>query len=189
MDAIEKISTKELSPATWPDFERFFSKYRGVRGGCWCTYYHRLPSWQKLGREGRKKEKRRLVREGHSHGIIVYANSEPVGWCQFGSNSELPTTPASREYQKLHQVDERKKLWRITCFFVDKGYRRKGVTRVALKAVLKAIEVKGGGIVEAYPWALGSGTTQWGTISMYEEEGFKIASRLGKFYLLMRKSV
>lgn len=186
---MENISIKELSPATWSDFERFFSKYGGVRGGCWCTYYHRLPNWQKLGRDGRKKEKKKLVWEGRSHGILVYANNEPIGWCQFGSNDELSTTPASRDYHKLRLESEKNKLWRITCFFVDKGYRRKGIARLALKAVLKVIKNKGGGIVEAYPWALGKGTTQWGTTSMYEEEGFKVASRLGKFYLLMRKTI
>src|SRR3989449_8575201 len=33
-------STRELSPDTWPDFERLFSKHGGV-GGCWCMYYQR----------------------------------------------------------------------------------------------------------------------------------------------------
>src|SRR5437870_13679849 len=41
-------STRELSPDTWPDFERLFSKHGGV-GGCWCMYYERLGGWSMRG--------------------------------------------------------------------------------------------------------------------------------------------
>jgi GNAT superfamily N-acetyltransferase len=41
--------------------------------------------------------------------------------------------------------------WRITCFFVDKDYRGKGVAKEALDAALKAIRQRGGRAVEAYP--------------------------------------
>ena len=69
-------------------------------------------------------------------------------------------------------------IWRITCFVVDKQYRKRGVASAALKAALEGIRNKGGGLVEAYP------ITQWepstfgnvsthGTVSMFEKEGFK----------------
>jgi hypothetical protein len=37
-----------------------------------------------------RREKRDLVERGHAHGILVYANGEPVGWCQYGPREELP---------------------------------------------------------------------------------------------------
>src|SRR6266436_1992287 len=44
-----------------------------------------------------------------------------------------------------------KRLWRITCFVVDKNYRKSGVASTALKAALESIGHKGGGLVEAIP--------------------------------------
>jgi hypothetical protein len=41
--------------------------------------------------------------------------------------------------------------YRITCFFVDRRYRRKGVAAVALRGALDLIAQSGGGVVEAYP--------------------------------------
>jgi GNAT superfamily N-acetyltransferase len=41
--------------------------------------------------------------------------------------------------------------YRLTCFFVDWDYRRKGVAAMALRGALDLIAKAGGGVVEAYP--------------------------------------
>ena len=41
--------------------------------------------------------------------------------------------------------------FRLTCFFVDKKCRRKGLAAVALHGALDLIVQAGGGVVEAYP--------------------------------------
>ena len=140
-----------------------------------------------------RKEKKALVRQGHSHGILVYAGDQAVGWCQYGPKEELPRIDSGRNYSKLDLSDDKGgKLWRLTCFFVDRDFRRKGVARVALKAALDSIQNQGGGIVEAYPptskkgesWAL-----WFGTVAMFEREGFKAHAKLGEKHLLMRKNL
>jgi len=40
--------------------------------------------------ERNRRDKKTLVKQGQSHGILVYAHGEPVGWCQFGPSQELP---------------------------------------------------------------------------------------------------
>jgi GNAT superfamily N-acetyltransferase len=82
------------------------------------------------------------------------------------------------------------RLWRITCFVVDKNYRKRGVASAALKAALEAIRKKGGGLVEAYP------ITRWGayadyrgTVSMFQKEGFKIVAPIGKSNVVMRRTI
>lgn len=90
-----------------------------------------------------RREKRELVERGGSHGILVYAKGEPVGWCQYGPKEELPRIDNSRNYRGLAKGTE--KLWRITCFVVHKKYRKRGVASAALKAALEAIRNKGGG--------------------------------------------
>ncbi len=81
-----------------------------------------------------RKEKKSLVKEGRSHGILVYAGDQAVGWCQYGPKEELPRIDSGRNYTKLGLSDDQgRKLWRLTCFFVDRDFRKKGVARSALR--------------------------------------------------------
>jgi len=70
----------------------------------------------------------------------------------------------------------------INLFVVDKNYRRSGVARTALKAVLEGIRNKGGGLVEAIPVSKteqGPGYMYTGTVSMFEKAGFKLVGPFG----------
>ena len=140
-----------------------------------------------------RKEKRTLVTKGRSHGILVYAGDQAVGWCQYGPKEELPRIDSGRNYGKLDLSGvQARKLWRLTCFFVDRDFRKKGVAGVALKAALNSIRKQGGGIVEAYPSTSkqgGSWALWFGTVAMFEREGFKAHAKLGEKHLLMRKTL
>lgn len=199
-----KYTTRELSRENWKDFERLFSQGNGW-DHCWCMHFHRprgLPESEWLPTRAERavrnrREKRDLVERGCAHGIIVYADGEPVGWCQYGRREELPRIDNLRNYRGLAPAGA-VKLWRITCFAVLKKYRKRGAATAALKAALKAIKNKGGGLVEAYPvvrWengAFGNESTH-GTASMFENEGFKVAAPFGSTrfstHVLMRRVV
>ncbi len=193
-------TVKELDPKTWPDFEKFFAKHNGVQGGCWCTFYHHSEGRllkQGIDREEaiklNRQEKKTLVSRGRSHGILVYAGAQAVGWCQYGLKNELPRIDSRRNYSALDLADEpSQKLWRLTCFFVDRDYRKKGVAGTALRAALDSIRKQGGGIVEAYPPTSkegGSWALWFGTVAMFEREGFKAHKKLGEKHLPMRKTI
>lgn len=141
--------TRCLSVDTWPDFEKLFCRGNGW-DFCWCIAFHRLrrPSRAEFHTRAEvsavnRDLKRALVDEGRAHGTLVYADGEPVGWCQFGSTDEL--------HGRRQDPETARPTWRITCFVVDRRYRRRGVAGVALDAALEAIRQRGGGIVEAYP--------------------------------------
>jgi len=182
------FSTKELSVETWPDFERLFLKRGFVGDGwwCWCTHHHvrsystaenAQPSTRDERYENNRKKKRMMVDDGCSHGILVYAGEDPIGWCQFGLSEELPRTDSSRKYRRLSSLVSQYKLWRITCFVVDEHHRGKGVAGLALKAALEAIRKRGGGTVESYPVVetdQGSNYLYSGTVGMFKRAGFKI---------------
>ena len=210
---VPAYTTKELSKNTWPDFERLFSQKNGW-DFCWCMHFHRprsLPKSQSLHSRAERgvrnrREKRELVEKGCSHGILVYAKGEPIGWCQYGPKEELPRFDNSRNYRGLALERGKVNLWRITCFVVDKKYRKRGVASVALKAALEAIRNKGGGLVEAFPliqWeelcrsrirrcghapAFGNMSTH-GTLSMFEKEGFKAVAPFGITNVVVRRTV
>lgn len=192
MEAIPgDLTTRELSEDTWKDFEQLFLKYGGVQAGCWCMYYQRAgPTPGKTMKErveNNHYEKRQLVFGGKAHGILAYSSGRAVGWCQFGQAVELPRIDGSRNYKNLRPSRPRKPLWRITCFFVDKGFRRSGVASLTLGSALDAIRRQGGGVVEAYPVTKKNAVNIWfGTETMFREQGFKVIGRLGNSGLLMR---
>jgi GNAT superfamily N-acetyltransferase len=186
---------RELSPQTLPDFERLARK----QGSCWCMHYQRPGPVVHGGPAARlrtinRRDKAKLVREGRSHAILVYDGESPIGWCQYGPREELPRIDAGRFYRKVGPPSGGRTLWRITCFFVDRAYRGKGVAKFALKAALESIRKQGGGIVEAYPVVSKkmAAVPEWrwfGTPSMFRREGFRIVAPLGTSGVLMRKTI
>ncbi len=197
------LTTRELSEKTWPDLEQLFSKPGiGDAWWCWCTFHHtdsftaestaRIRAERASMNRERKKE---LVEKGQAHGVIVYAeDGEPVGWSQYGPREELPRMDHSRRYRGISPRIEGS-IWRITCFVVDKNYRRRGVAIAALRAMLESIKNEGGGVVEAYPVSKtdqGPGYMYAGRSSMFEKAGFKKVAQLGTGRtqtVLMRRKV
>jgi GNAT superfamily N-acetyltransferase len=188
------FTAKELSVSTLQDFE----KVAAAQGGCWCMYYHRTGPVkgdpQASRSEANRRDKRKLVADGRSHAIIVYADGEPAGWCQYGRADELPRIDARRTYNDAGGANNVPRLWRITCFFVARRFRRQGVSSFALKSALRSIRNQGGGTVESYP-VVSKGmrsAPEWmwfGTPAMFEREGFKMVAALGTSGVLMRRRV
>ncbi|MCI4345130.1 MAG: GNAT family N-acetyltransferase [Thermoplasmata archaeon] len=184
--------TAELSATTWADFEAFFGRFRGVAGGCWCMYYHRAERDHAPHTPARAEQNRRdhraLVGRGRAHGILVYHDGEPVGWCQFGRVEELPLVEAGRTYRALLAAGTAPADWRITCFFVAPSKRQRGAARFGLRAALQAIRNAGGGVVEAYPITRGAAMNHWfGTLSMFTREGFRETAPYGAHHRLVRR--
>ena len=97
---------------------------------------------------GNRAVKQRLVEEGNAHAALVFDGDRAVGWCQFGTPDELPRIYHRKQYEAgLVAVAD----YRITCFFVDRDYRRQGVSEAALDGALGLIADAGGGLVEAFP--------------------------------------
>jgi hypothetical protein len=145
---MSEYAIKSLGPATWDAFVGLAQKHNGVWGGCWCTWFHPASAEKGLSSEGNRALKERLVREGKSHAALVFDGEVAVAWCQYGSPAELPSIYHLKEYEAgLREKPD----YRITCFFVDRNYRRKGVAAVALGGALGLIAKAGGGVVEAIP--------------------------------------
>lgn len=192
--ASKELRTRELSETTWPAFEKLFARYGGVQAGCWCMFYHRSgpnhAASETERQEANRRDHRALVREGRGRGVVVYEDGEPVGWCQFGRADDLPRVAGGRKYRSLALGDAPPRLWRITCFFVDKGSRRRGVAKVALHAALGAIARAGGGVVEAFPVTHPGAVAVWfGSVSMFRREGFREVAPFGASQRLVRRAV
>lgn len=183
------FQVKPLAETTWPDFAALVGRHNGVWGGCWCMAFHA----EGVGRsaEQHRSEKQVRVREGRAHAALVHAGEACVGWCQFGPTDELPRIKNRRAYLKdLPEFPD----WRITCFFVDKAYRRTGVAAAALEGALDEITRLGGGTVESYPEdvegrSVSASFLHNGTVVMFEQQGFQRTRRIGKHRWVMSKVV
>ena len=184
------LTSKELTPGTWRDFEALFGPYRGVRGGCWCAF-HLVPSsrFQRMTREERYAVHRDLATRRKTHGVVVYEDGAPIAWCQFGRPETLSHWERSPAYRGLG-LSKPTRLWRITCIFTDKHRRGEGLAKFALHEAVAAIRRRGGGVVEAFPFEVPGvdRPSYTGTVSMYAAEGFRVVGRMG-ISRVMRRTV
>ena len=176
------FSVRPLDATTWPDFAALVERHNGVWGGCWCMSFHPegVGSGKSPGQNRAAKEAR--VRGGEAHAALVFDADSCVGWCQFGPPAELPRIKARRAYEAEPGMAPD---WRITCFFVDKAYRRRGVAAAALGGALSEISRRGGGVVESFPEdadgrSVSSSFLHNGTLALFERAGFARRRKLGK---------
>ena len=144
---MQKISFKPLEASTWSDLETLFGE-RGACGGCWCMTW-RLSSRDYEQNKG--ENNRRMFREqaeaGKPLGIIAYVGDTPVGWCSVSPRETLTRLENSRLLKRTDELP----VWSITCFFVKKEYRRKGLSVDLIRAAAEYAFDHGAPAVEAYP--------------------------------------
>jgi GNAT superfamily N-acetyltransferase len=177
---------KPLGPDTWDDFARLIERQGNASWGapgCWCLWFHPRDAAREPDGENGRFRKERLVKQGRAHAALVFDGDAAVGWCQYGSPEELPGIHHRKDYDAgLVKLPD----YRLTCIFVDKAYRKKGVAAAALRGALDLIARAGGGVVEGYPHDIPEGKTIKPaflynlTRSVYEEAGFMYERPKGK---------
>lgn len=191
MTPMTGLVIRSLDESTWPDFARLVEGNNGVWGGCWCMSFHAEGVGRKKTPAQNREEKECRVKEGRAHAALVYDGPACVGWCQFGSPEELSRIKHKRAYLAgLEALPD----WRITCFFVDREHRHRGVASAALAGALAEIARLGGGTVESYPQdtdgqSTSAGFLYNGTVSMFEDHGFQRTRSLGKNHWVVTKTV
>lgn len=184
-----ELTIRPLGPETWKSFAELVERHNGVFGGCWCTYFHTFSSEKTYTFEGNRSLKQRLVEEGRAHAALVMDGDEAVAWCEYGTPEELPNIYHRKQYEaELDVVPD----YRLTCLFVDKRFRRRGLSEIVLRGALDLIAQAGGGVVEGYPHdndgkkvlVLYSGTR-----ALFEEAGFDYIRPKGTKNCVMRTTV
>jgi len=188
-DSMSDYTVKALGAETWDAFARLAERHNGVFGGCWCTWFHTLQAEKTFTAEGNRALKQRLVEEGRAHAALVFDGDEAVAWCEYGTPEELPNIYHRKQYEaELDRLPD----YRITCMFVDKKYRRKGLTSVALRGALDLISQAGGGVVEGYPHDTDGQQVSVlynGTRNLFEQAGFSYIRPKGMKNCVMRQEI
>ena len=176
--------------ARWDDLAALFGA-RGACGGCWCMVW-RLPRAEFVRRKGNgnRDALRRLVRGPVAPGILAYDGARPVGWCAVAPRADYPALGRSRV---LKPVDELP-VWSISCLFVEKGSRRRGVSVRLIRAAAAFAASRGARVVEGYPVEPRAGSQPdpfvWtGLASAFRKAGFREVARRSATRPIMRRGV
>ena len=192
---MDEFVIKPLGPDTWDDFAQLIKRQGNASWGapgCWCLWFHPDDAALDPGGDNGPARKERLVMQGRAHAALVFDGDLAVGWCQYGTPEELPGIHHRKNYEAgLVTLPN----YRLTCIFVDKAYRHKGVALAALQGALDLIAEEGGGVVEGYPHDLPEGKKISNaflynlTRKVYEDFGFTYQRPKGKGNCVMVATV
>ena len=144
--------------------------------------------WTKGEGEKNKRALKKIVLAGQPPGIVAYDKGVPVGWCALGPREDYPGLARSRS---LKPVDD-EPVWSITCFFVNKMYRRLGLSVALLEAAAQYAQKKHATILEGYPSVVGKPDVPvpfiWtGTETAFMRAGFVAVARPTKSRVIARR--
>jgi GNAT superfamily N-acetyltransferase len=125
------------------------------------------------------------VESGPPPGLLAYVEGKPAGWCAVAPREEYPRLEGSRI---LKPVDAQA-VWSVTCFFIAKEHRGRGVSGALLDAAVEFARKHGARIVEGYPVDKSEvpAVFAWtGLASAFRKAGFVEAARRSETRPIMR---
>lgn len=143
----DQLQFKPLTISRWNDFEQLFGE-RGGCAGCWCMFWRLNHStFERQKGTGNRKAMKRIVAGGEIPGILAYLDSKPIGWCAVAPRERYFRLQRSRI---LAPIDE-ERVWSIVCLFVERSFRRRGISSALIQAAVEFVGKHGGKTVEGYP--------------------------------------
>jgi GNAT superfamily N-acetyltransferase len=143
--------------------------------GCWCQAWRGFDAKALSGGRSRRQLLRDQMEGGPpAPGYVAYLDGEPVGWVGVSVRTETPRLVSSRTIPAIDDLP----VWSIGCFRIRPGYRRRGIARALLDAVVDAAREAGAPGVEAYPIDPAGGRVEVGAgyvgiASMFDAAGFR----------------
>jgi GNAT superfamily N-acetyltransferase len=107
--------------------------------------------------------------------LLAFNGGLVVGWCQLTPRDDLPWLDRT---SRLKRVDELP-VWSLSCFYIRKGYRKKGVASALIAEALEYARRAGAVALEAYPLDadLTPSSSHTGYLSTFLRAGFEIVAR------------
>lgn len=187
---MSELNTAEFEPLSLQNWDQLMELFgeKGACGGCWCMYW-RLTHRDFQASKGKRNEQlfQDLVMHKKPLGVIAFIDQKPVGWCSISPRSDLVRLSTSR---LLKPVDETP-VWSITCLFIDKQYRRRGLSSRLIRAACENVKRYGATVVEAYPIIPKKDKVPdvfaWvGFASAFEKAGFEVIDQRSETRVVMR---
>lgn len=187
-DIANEMTFEPLSKKNWSRFVQLFGE-KGACGNCWCMYFRLSKTDFTEGKQndGNKESMKELVWAGRPTGIIGSYEDQPIAWCAFAPREDHMKLENSRVHKRIDNED----VWSLTCFFIDRNFRRMGVSVAMLKGVIEIARQQKIKIIEAYPTIptkdqLPDSFAWIGLYKSFERAGFTIVDRTSKNRPMMR---
>lgn len=179
---LNQLTFEPLSKDNWAKFVQLFGN-KGACGNCWCMFFRLKKQDFNEGKtnDGNKTAMKELVWSDKPTGILGFYEGQPIAWCAFAPREDF----LKLENSRVHKRIDDKTVWSIPCFFIDKNFRRLGVSVELLKAVTKYAQQKKIKIIEAYPTIptqekLPDAFAWIGLYKSFDRAGFTIVDRTSK---------
>jgi len=176
---LEQLTFEPLSKENWGKFVQLFGE-KGACGSCWCMYYRLKKQDYQEGKqdEGNKNAMKELVWDDQPTGILGFYEGQPIAWCAFAPRENYLKLEKSRVHKRIDDLP----VWSIPCFFIDKQFRKQGVSVELLKGVISYAMKEGIKVIEAYPTIpttvkLPDSFAWIGLYKSFERAGFKIVDQ------------
>jgi GNAT superfamily N-acetyltransferase len=181
-DFLKSLTVEPLTKVNWSKFTQLFGD-NGACGNCWCMYF-RLPKKNFVEgkiNEGNKSALKELVWAERPTGILAFYESQPIAWCAFAPREDFIKLEKSRVHKRI----DNNLVWSIPCTYIDRNFRRQGVSVELLKGVVKYARECGIRIIEAYPTIptqekLPDSFAWIGLYKSFERAGFEIVDNTSK---------
>jgi GNAT superfamily N-acetyltransferase len=169
-----KLTIRPLTPDLWPALEDLFGE-NGAVGGCWCMYWRIGRAYRERPQQENRAAFREVVERGPPPGLLAFDGDMAVGWCQLTPRNALPWLDRTWRLKRVDDVP----IWSLSCFYIRKGYRRRGVASALIAAAVKAARRAKAPALEAYPLdaELTPSSTSTGYASTFARAGFKTVAR------------
>jgi GNAT superfamily N-acetyltransferase len=189
-DLTKQVKFETLTAVNWPLFEQLMGE-KGGCGGCWCMYF-RLPDkdFKQNKHAGNKSMMHQLVKAAKPVGLMAIYKNEAIGWVALSPREDLYRIERSRT---LKRIDD-KQVWSVSCFFIKKEYRKKGLSQLLIKAVITYAHKNNIATLEAYPVipyaAKSADVFLWtGILSAFTDNGFKVVKASGRSKTMVRLTI
>ena len=169
-----RLAIRALTPELWPALEDLFGD-NGACNGCWCMYWRIGSAYRQRPHQQNRAAFRGVVRRGPPPGLLAFDGDLAVGWCQLTPRDALPWLDRAWRLGRVDDVP----VWSLSCFYVRKGYRRRGVTSALVAAAIKAAKRGRAPALEAYPLdaTLTPSASSTGFASTFARAGFRTIVR------------
>ncbi|HEX2296576.1 MAG TPA: GNAT family N-acetyltransferase [Actinomycetota bacterium] len=181
------LEVRPLTSERWRDLETLFGS-RGAVGGCWCMWW-RLPraEYERTKGDGNRARLRTLVDGGAVPGVLGYLGDEPVAWCAVEPRDAYPVLDRSRVLKRVDAAP----VWSVTCFFIAKEHRDRGLGTAMLRAAVAHAAEAGALLVEGYPVdpvkdRMPTVFAHTGFVEMFRAAGFEEVERRSPTRPIMR---
>jgi len=148
------LRVEPLSDAPWPDLLDLFGP-RGACGGCWCQWWRQSRADYDANKgEVNREALREQAASGEPIGLLGYLadDPKPAGWIACAPRPDYPV--AARSPIARHRPEDEfapEDVWLVTCLFVRKEHRRRGVAAALAESAVEWAARQGAKAVDAVP--------------------------------------